>query len=341
MHLRAQPVGLARVDRQPGRRRPPARAVRARAGDTSWHRPDPSRARTGPDRRGGGTTPRPGARSRRVPTARLRAGRRRRRHAPSGRRCPPRPMTSPAGRRCHTATMCSRMYVMSVVTLRAKPCIVRPCARRTPIAAILRGVGPADVDPDTRIPAEPSGAGQAELGEGIDQQRFDRHDVAERALCVGDREDRIADELPGTVIRDVAAAVDGDEVGADRGRVATQVGGEVGALAVGEHVIGCSSSSRCCSRPWSNSACWTASASRYGTRPSHRTRTVKWSQLGGPVPRLEDLLDLLQEAGCVGAVEGAMVPAHRQVADGMDGDRFAAVGGVRRRPACGRWRRWR
>ena len=32
---------------------------------------------------------------------------------------------------------------MSVATLRAKPCIVRPALRRTPMAQILRGLGPA------------------------------------------------------------------------------------------------------------------------------------------------------------------------------------------------------
>src|SRR5262245_53402591 len=97
----------------------------------------------------------------------------------------------------------------------------------------------------------------------------------------------------------------------------------------------CSSSSRCCSSPWSNSACWTASASRYGTRPSQRTRRGRLlfpvpsiSELGGPVPGLDDLLDPLEEAGGVGAVEGAVVPAHRQVADRMDRDRFGSVGSV-------------
>jgi hypothetical protein len=41
------------------------------------------------------------------------------------------------------ATMCSRMYVRSVVMLSANPCIVRPRASRTPIAAIFRGSGPS------------------------------------------------------------------------------------------------------------------------------------------------------------------------------------------------------
>ncbi len=41
------------------------------------------------------------------------------------------------------ATMCSRMYVRSVATLSAKPCIVRPRLSRTPMAQILRGSGPS------------------------------------------------------------------------------------------------------------------------------------------------------------------------------------------------------
>ena len=40
-------------------------------------------------------------------------------------------------------TMCSRMNARSVVTFNAKPCIVRPRERRTPIAQILRGFGPS------------------------------------------------------------------------------------------------------------------------------------------------------------------------------------------------------
>ena len=50
--------------------------------------------------------------------------------------------------------------------------------------------------------------------------------------CFGHRQDRVADELARAVVGDVAAAVDGDEVGADRGRVTAQVGGEVGARPV-------------------------------------------------------------------------------------------------------------
>ena len=56
---------------------------------------------------------------------------------------------------------------------------------------------------------------------------------------------------------------------------------------------------------------------RSGRGPSHRTR-ASISQLGCPVPGLEDLLDLGQERGGVGAVEGAVVERQREDADGMD-----------------------
>ncbi len=57
-----------------------------------------------------------------------------------------------------------------------------------------------------------------------------------RAERVVDRQDRIPDELTRPVVGDVAAALDGDEVGADRGRIAPQVGLEIGPPAVREDV---------------------------------------------------------------------------------------------------------
>ena len=73
-------------------------------------------------------------------------------------------------------------------------------------------------------------------------------DVLGRAERVGDVDDRVADELARAVVGDVAAAPDGDELGADGGRVAAQV---VARSARGPWVntCGCSSSSRCCSAP--------------------------------------------------------------------------------------------
>jgi hypothetical protein len=73
----------------------------------------------------------------------------------------------------------------SVVTLSAKPCIVRPWARRTPMAAILRGFGPVGVDPHTGILGEPARAGEPELGERVDEQTLDGTDVASDPLALG------------------------------------------------------------------------------------------------------------------------------------------------------------
>src|SRR6187397_1136679 len=61
--------------------------------------------------------------------------------------------------------------------------------------------------------------------------------MAKRPFGVRDRQDRVADELTRSVVRDVATAVDGDEVGADRRRIAAEVLGEVRVLPVREHVI--------------------------------------------------------------------------------------------------------
>src|SRR4051794_20784547 len=50
------------------------------------------------------------------------------------------------------------------------------------------------------------------------------------------------------------------------------------------------------------------------------------SQLGFPVPGLEDLLDAGQERRRVGAVDGAVVPCQRQIAHRVHDDGVAAVG---------------
>ena len=50
-------------------------------------------------------------------------------------------------------TMCSRMKVMSGSMFSAKPCMVRPCARRTPMALILRT---RSVPTSSHTPAYPS-----------------------------------------------------------------------------------------------------------------------------------------------------------------------------------------
>ena len=127
------------------------------------------------------------------------------------------------------------MYVRSVATLSAKPCIVRPPLSRTPIAQIFRGFDP---DGSTHTPGYSASrpASTPNDGERVDHELLDVADVAERPELVDDRQDRVADELTGAVIGDVAAAAHRDEVGADRGGVAPQVGVEVGPWPVREDV---------------------------------------------------------------------------------------------------------
>ena len=106
-------------------------------------------------------------------------------------------------------------------TLRAKPCMVRPRLRRTPMAHSLRRA----VDPHARVAGEAAGAGQAEVGAHVDHQLLDAVDVGGRgAGRVGPGQDRVADELARPVVGDVAAPV-----GADQGRA------EV--VGVGEDVV--------------------------------------------------------------------------------------------------------
>ena len=58
-------------------------------------------------------------------------------------------------------------------------------------------------------------------------------DISKKAIEV---KNRINNQLPWAVIGDVAAALDGDQFGADGGGLTSQVGRQVGAGAVGEHV---------------------------------------------------------------------------------------------------------
>ena len=101
--------------------------------------------------------------------------------------------------------------------------------------ADLARVAAGGVDPHPRVLGEAAGA-DAERGERVDDHLFDVADVAGGVELVGDGEDRIADELAGTVVGDVAAAAHGDELGADVGGVAAQVVGEVRPRPVREHV---------------------------------------------------------------------------------------------------------
>ena len=89
--------------------------------------------------------------------------------------------------------------------------------------ADLARVRSGRVDPHTRVFVEPAGI-DAEGGERVDDELLDVADVAARTDLVPDPDDRVADQLSGPVVRDVAATAHRDEVGADVRRVATQVG---------------------------------------------------------------------------------------------------------------------
>ena len=103
------------------------------------------------------------------------------------------------------------------------------------MAQILRGLRPPA---STHTPGYSvrRPALDAEGGERVDDDLLDVADVAGGVELVGDAEDRIADELTGSVVGDVAAAADRDELGADVGGLAPQVVVEVRPRPVGEHV---------------------------------------------------------------------------------------------------------
>ena len=106
------------------------------------------------------------------------------------------------------------------------------------------------VDPHARVAVEPAGVRQAEIGEHVDHELLDRAHVGLRvgqprrrrtpvlagAVLRRQGDDRVADELTGAVVGDVAAAVHRNQFGTDDGRVDEHVGGEVGRGAVREHV---------------------------------------------------------------------------------------------------------
>ena len=111
--------------------------------------------------------------------------------------------------------------VRSGSTLSANPWRVRPRATRTPIAAIFSSPTHTPVYPSDRVGRD------AEVGERGDQHVLEpayvRDDVALPRPPLRERDDRVADQLPGPVIRDVAAAIGGDQLRADRRRLAQDV----------------------------------------------------------------------------------------------------------------------
>ena len=103
-----------------------------------------------------------------------------------------------------------------------------------PSAATLRsGRPPRCSSAAIQTPLRPGdpGGDDAELGAGVDQRLLDAADVVDDEHVVGQRDDRVADQLAGSVEGDLAAAVDVD----DRDVVAERPLVGLGALAGGEH----------------------------------------------------------------------------------------------------------
>ena len=128
------------------------------------------------------------------------------------------------GRRCRRAR-CGRTCDRSQATLRATPCSVRraPGSRRTvrtPMAAILRGVGPSASIQTPGYSRHRGGPGQAEVGQRGDHDLFQPVHVGRTGRrVVGHRHDRVGHQLAGPVVGDVAAPVGLLERGANRRRI--------------------------------------------------------------------------------------------------------------------------
>ncbi len=101
------------------------------------------------------------------------------------------------------------------------------------MAQILRGLTVGGVDPHPGVAGEATGAGQPEIAEHFDDQLLDAVDVARGGVGThGDRHDRIAHQLAGTVVGDVTTPVGADQLGPDGGRVDEHV------LVLGPHPEG-------------------------------------------------------------------------------------------------------
>jgi hypothetical protein len=84
---------------------------------------------------------------------------------------------------------------------------------------------PFDAHPHPGVPGQAT-ASQLELRESVDHDLLDAVDVVrDRVRTHGNVEDQVADELAGTVVRDVATAVGTHDLGSDRRRVDQHVCG--------------------------------------------------------------------------------------------------------------------
>ena len=152
-----------------------------------------------------------------------------------------------------------------------RPATRQPDAYRGDLARF----GAVRIDPHAGISGQPTDIGQPEVGEGIDDELLDRRHVGDGVghpppALAGNRQDRIADQLPGAVIGDITPAVGPDEFCTD-GR------------GVDEHVIELSVAHRACRRADARVAATsrrgrgrtagvaTRARRRSLTRPSHRT----------------------------------------------------------------------
>ena len=95
-----------------------------------------------------------------------------------------------------------------VVTLSAKPWRVYQRDRCTPSAAIFRAPPALELlDPHAGVLLD-ARRGQAVLGERADQHLLEPAHVAAHVLLAGlEVHERVADDLPGAVVGDVAAAI--------------------------------------------------------------------------------------------------------------------------------------
>ena len=125
---------------------------------------------------------------------------------------------------------------MSVATLSAKPCMVRPCASRTPMAQILRGSGPLTPTHTPGYSGRQPTSATTEFLQRVHHEALDGAHVVARAQRVGHVHDGVPDQLAGTVIGDVAAALHRHQIGTDRRRIDEHVGGQIGTRTVREHV---------------------------------------------------------------------------------------------------------
>jgi len=117
----------------------------------------------------------------------------------------------------------------SLSPLIAKPCMMTPLDTRRPMAATLGSGRPQRRTHTPLRPLDPL-AGDAELGEHVEQQLLHAAHESHHIDGVSQPHDRVADELPGPVPGDLAAAVDVDDGRAAADRPVAALGALAGGL---------------------------------------------------------------------------------------------------------------